>query len=106
MSTPYALADLPLEVQIMILMPPHFHLRFWLILQVQNFACVLCTKMTRQNFVPVNCFAEQFTGTEFCLLFIVFYEAKFVLVDVYSNFTGTQFCLLLAEFLRGKILYL
>ena len=57
-----------------------------------KFCLCLCSKMTRQNFVPVNCFAEFFTGTTFCLLFIVFYEAKFCT------------CRRLLQFYRYKIL--
>ena len=50
---------------------------FGLFYRYKILPCVLWSKMTRQNFVPVNCFASYFTGTKFCLLFTVFYEATF-----------------------------
>ena len=59
---------------------------FVLIYRYKILPCVLWCKMTRQNFVPVNWFASYFTGTQFCLLFLVFYEAKFCTCKCFVQF--------------------
>ena len=59
---------------------------FWLIYRYKILPCVLWCKMTRQKSCTSKFCVSKFTGTKFCLLFLVFYEAKFCTCKCFVQF--------------------
>ena len=59
---------------------------FVLIYRYKILPCVLWCKMTRQKSCTCKFCASKFTGTKFCLLFLVFYEAKFCTCKCFVQF--------------------